>query len=285
MALDKSGVDRPRDEVRLGGEPRQKLEIAAQSEDRRLGKGGRAPSDRACPILAPGDDLGDHGVVIGRDRIALPHPGIDPRHLRRRKAQAVQPPGLRDKIACGVLGIEPRLDRMAAQTRSSWRNGSGSPAATRNCHSTRSNPVTISVTGCSTWSRVFISRKKNLPACGNELDRAGADITDRARRGDRGLAHCAARRSARSRCRRFLDHLLMAALDRAIALEQMDRVAVRVGEDLHLDVARPGQVLLDQHPVVAEGRGGFALCAFERCGEFAGSATTRMPRRRRRPRP
>ena len=35
--------------------------------------------------------------------------------------------------------------------------GSFSPDATRNCHSTRSMPVTISVTGCSTCSRVFIS--------------------------------------------------------------------------------------------------------------------------------
>ena len=42
---------------------------------------------------------------------------------------------------------------------SSWVKGSGSPAAIRIIHSTRSSPVTASVTGCSTWSRVFISRK------------------------------------------------------------------------------------------------------------------------------
>ncbi len=34
-----------------------------------------------------------------------------------------------------------------------------SPEATRSCHSTRSTPVTISVTPCSTCSRVFISMK------------------------------------------------------------------------------------------------------------------------------
>ena len=38
-------------------------------------------------------------------------------------------------------------------------NGSGSPAAIRICSRTRSIPVTISVTGCSTWMRVFTSRK------------------------------------------------------------------------------------------------------------------------------
>ncbi len=42
---------------------------------------------------------------------------------------------------------------------SSCAKGSRSPAATLSCHSTRSRPVTNSVTGCSTWRRVFISMK------------------------------------------------------------------------------------------------------------------------------
>ena len=42
---------------------------------------------------------------------------------------------------------------------SSWVIGSSSPEATSSWSSTRSTPVTSSVTGCSTWRRVFISRK------------------------------------------------------------------------------------------------------------------------------
>jgi hypothetical protein len=38
-----------------------------------------------------------------------------------------------------------------------------SPAAMRIWYWTMSMPVTISVTGCSTWTRVFISMKKNSP--------------------------------------------------------------------------------------------------------------------------
>ena len=63
---------------------------------------------------------------------------------------------------------------------------------------------------------------------------------------------CAHRRRHAGRGR-FLDHLLMAALQRAIALEQMHGVAVIVGEHLHLDVARPRDIFLDQHAIVAEG--------------------------------
>ena len=62
-----------------------------------------------------------------------------------------------------LIRISMECPRRCAST-SSWLMGSGSPEATLICHSTRSIPVTISVTGCSTWRRVFISRKKNSPS-------------------------------------------------------------------------------------------------------------------------
>ncbi len=44
----------------------------------------------------------------------------------------------------------------------------------------------------------------------------------------------------------------MTPLHRAIALEQMDASAVRVGENLHFDMPRLGQILLEQHRFIAE---------------------------------
>ena len=63
---------------------------------------------------------------------------------------------------------------------------------------------------------------------------AGAHLAGHARRG------------------RLLDDLLMPTLQRAVALEEMHDVAVRVREHLDLDMARRGDILLDQHAVVAE---------------------------------
>ena len=60
--------------------------------------------------------------------------------------------------------------------------------------------------------------------------------------------------------RRLLDELLVAALDRAVALAQVDRGAVLVGEDLDLDVARVGEVALE-----VDGRVGEELLALA-CG-------------------
>jgi len=51
---------------------------------------------------------------------------------------------------------------------------------------------------------------------------------------------------------RLFDHLLVAALDGALALVQVDHVAVRVAEHLDLDVARLLDKLLDEDAVVAE---------------------------------
>ena len=47
----------------------------------------------------------------------------------------------------------------------------------------------------------------------------------------------------------------------------MDRLAVPVGEDLDFDMARPLEEPLQDHPIVAEGRGGFPAGAFQRRGE------------------
>ena len=51
----------------------------------------------------------------------------------------------------------------------------------------------------------------------------------------------------------FLDHLLVAALDGAIALAQVDDVAFVVAQDLKLDVVRVLDEFLDVNPGVAEG--------------------------------
>jgi hypothetical protein len=71
-----------------------------------------------------------------------------------------------------------------------------------------------------------------------ELDRAGALVGGRERRLDGSAAERVAEIGGQVRGRRLLDHLLVAALERAVALEQVDRVPVAVGEHLDLDVAR-----------------------------------------------
>ena len=85
---------------------------------------------------------------------------------------------------------------------------------------------------------------------------------------------------------RLLDQLLVAALDRAVALAQVDHVAVRVGEHLDLDVARILQVALQIDGGVGEELLALARGPLERVLELVlGARRPGSPCRRPRRRP
>ena len=119
----------------------------------------------------------------------------------------------------------------------------------------------------------------------HELGRAGALVADRARERDRGVAHPRAQLGVERRGRRLLEHLLVTALDRALALAEREHGAVRVGEQLDLDVARPLEVALEEDRVVAERARRLALRGRDRFVELVRRAHDRACRGRRRLRP
>ncbi len=98
----------------------------------------------------------------------------------------------------------------------------------------------------------------------DELRRAGALVADRAGERDRRLAHRRAQLRADRRRGGLLEHLLVAALHRAVPLTEREDGPVPVGEELDLDVARPLEVALEEHRVVAEGRLRLALRRLDR---------------------
>jgi len=74
----------------------------------------------------------------------------------------------------------------------------------------------------------------------------------------------------------------LAALHRAVALAQVHPVAVLVGDELDLHVARPVQVLLEVDLVVGEGRLGLAPGELQRRGQLLlGAHPPACPCRRR----
>ena len=80
-----------------------------------------------------------------------------------------------------------------------------------------------------------------LAALDQELDRAGALVGHRLGAGDGGSGDPGAQLRRHARRGGLLDHLLVAPLQRAVALEEMHDIAVGVAEHLHLDVARDGR--------------------------------------------
>ena len=72
--------------------------------------------------------------------------------------------------------------------------------------------------------------------CQEEFNRPGADVVHRFSRCHGGLAHGFAQRLGHRRSGGFFEHLLMAALDAAFSLTEVNGAAVLVGEHLDFNV-------------------------------------------------
>jgi hypothetical protein len=84
-------------------------------------------------------------------------------------------------------------------------------------------------------SRVHLHEVELAALVQQELDRAGPLVLDDRRRTDARLAEPLARLRVERRARALLDQLLVAALDGALALHQMDDVAERVAHEADAD--------------------------------------------------
>ncbi len=117
-----------------------------------------------------------------------------------------------------------------------------------------------------------------------ELDGAGILVADFGKAAAEGAADLFAHLRRDLQRRRFFDQLLVAALDGAFALEERNHVAMFVGQNLELDVARLLDELLHVEFAVAEGVGSLGKCGVEkiravhrRCGRCACRARRRRP--------
>ena len=75
------------------------------------------PPGRVGPGGAVRDDLGQHRVVVRADHGAVAEPGVHPDARRFAEGEAVQGPGRGDESRGDVLGVQPDLDRVAADPR------------------------------------------------------------------------------------------------------------------------------------------------------------------------
>ena len=87
-----------------------------------------------------------------------------------------------------------------------------------------------------------------------ELERPDVLVAGRDDRPDRPLAQLGPGRLGQGRRRGLLEDLLVAALDGAVALAEVDPVAVAIDRDLDLDVAVLVEPALEVERVVAERR-------------------------------
>ncbi len=131
-------------------------------------------------------------------------------------------------------------------------------------------------------TRIHLQEIEIAPLVGDELGRARGVVAHGLGECHRLRAHGRARLLVEQRRGRFLDHLLVAALNGAFALAQVNDVAVLVAQHLDLDVARIEDEFLDEDARIAEGRLrlvrrgldglGEILCLLDEAHAFAAAA-------------
>jgi hypothetical protein len=223
--------------------------------------------ERLVAIRAVRDQLRDQGVVGGADLVPLLDASVDADLLR--EPQLLDPPGLwqeRERI----LRVEPHLDRVPVQV----------PVCYLHWLALRDPKLLLHEVdaGDELGDRVLDLdpavqlQEPELTSVEHELRGAGAAVADRPCEGDGGGAHLRPQLGIERRGRRLLEHLLVAALHRALALAERDHVSTGVAEELDLDVARALDEPLAEDSIDAEGGLGLALRRRERLIELAGLA-------------
>ena len=200
-----------------------------------------------------GDDLGEQRVVARADLVAGLDPRIDADARPGRPAQLQHTTGPGQEAGVGVLGVQANLDRVAAQHEvaladAERRSGGDLELAARDVdrgHGLGDRMLDLD-------PRVHLEEGVAAVGLEQELGGAGADVSDLGRKAQGGGAQLGAQLLADPGGGRLLEHLLVTPLDRAVALSQMHGPAVRVGDDLDLDVARLLDVALVEQRVVAE---------------------------------
>src|SRR5262249_27998428 len=100
--------------------------------------------------------------------------------------------------------------------------------------------------------RVHFQKIETLVLSGDELHSAGAVVADGLGQRDGLLAHLLACCRVEQRAWRFLDDLLVAALDGAFAFAEINDIAVLVAEHLDFDMAWISDEFFDEDTLVAE---------------------------------
>ena len=183
-------------------------------------------------------------------------------HPTRRRREAV----------VGILGVEPDLDGVAH----GWGRLAFEPAAASDVQLHLHEVDAGRGLGhrmLDLQPRVHLHEVEGTRlGLEQELDRPGIAVARRPAQPNGGHAQLLLQLGVERRRRRLLQHLLVAALDGAVAHAHGPAVVVTVGQHLHLDVARAHDRLLEEHGGIAEELERLGACAAQRVRQLVGGA-------------
>ncbi|MCY1518629.1 hypothetical protein D9M68_533520 [compost metagenome] len=247
---------------------REKAQVGAHTEQHRAFAG---PHQLAQALVAAGRDgqhLGDHRVVVRAHRRAAFECGVGTH--AGRGAPAVDAAYLRHEACRRIFGAHAQFDRMALKAhvvlRKAQRLALGHAQLLLDEVQPRDQ---LRHAVLDLQPRVHFHEVERAVGAQQELQRADAGVADGGAGLACDLAHLVTQRGIDGRRGRFLDHFLEAPLRGAVALAQVQLVAVLVAQHLDLDVARAFDRAFDDDLVGAEGAGRFGAGLAQQLGQCA----------------
>jgi hypothetical protein len=220
---------------------------------------------RLVPRGARRDHLGDERVERRRDDAPLRHAGVDADAGTERGIEARDASGRRGEARLRILGADARLDGHAALDDGEGRERLSAGDADLERHEIEAGDL-LGDAVLHLEPRVHLE-EVHLVARHQELDRPEPDVADPPREARRRVGELREDRRRQARGRRLLDQLLVPALDGAVPRTERQHVSLLVRRDLHLHVARPGDVPFEEEAGVAERRACLRLGGAERGAE------------------
>ena len=243
--------------------------IRCNAADAILAKCPRHACDHFNRRRRPAGNLFEQRVVIAGDNSArIGRTAIDSHTIAKGATISRDPTIVRDEAVFWILGSDATLHGVARQRDPVLRRHAclfaNPQTPTHRDPDLRLHDIDVGDHLCygvlDLDARIdFDEIERTCILIHQELDGAGPDVAGRPSDPECRIAKGLARRFVEIGRRRALDHLLVAPLDRAIALEQMEQVAVSVTQKLHLNMARPANQLFEINLVATESSLGLAL--------------------------
>src|SRR4029450_7553450 len=210
--------------------------VGDETEHHRFIEGLRQALECGRAVGTPGDDLRDHRIESAPDDGPDLDPGVDPGAPTVWPAQHLDPPDRGQEAVLRVLGVEPDLDGVSGSlVRGRLVEPEG--LAGRDPELVGDEVASGHELGHGVLdleAGVHLEEGRLATVVDEELAGARTDVPDGTRDCERRRAEARAERAVDSRRRRLLEHLLVAPLERAVALAEMDAAAIRIEQHLAL---------------------------------------------------
>src|SRR5262245_48360785 len=232
-------------------------------EDARV-EGIRHPGDGFLTGRSRRHQLGQQRIVVYRNLYPLRDSALEANAGAGRKHETRHAPRRRQEPLGRVLRVDPALDAPAVllnlvlppRKRRARRDGELGLHDVSPRDLLRDRVLHLQ-------SRIHLEEVE-VRAGDDELDGSRILVANRLGARHRGSGQSVLEITWEIRCRALFDELLVATLDRALPLVQMNEAAVTIPEHLHFHVARSLQETLDEERIGTKGRPGSTLSGCER---------------------